>query len=344
MAIASELLELEENREKPLPINPGGWAGGGARGIIPYGSFDHETLKEAVAIIEGTSERYRFEEDGTLTRLELLPSETPEFKKLFEGLGTNYDISGNSRAVLHATIAILANAALKNQSGTALHEQINFTAYSHKAGERGHLLQGMFDDLEKEERSFHPQDEEEEDFDVEALGEEDFDYEEDEDDFSLEPSNPWDVPPHLTALLKEELTTTLEEDLEHMSDDLRAFKAGEKISMGYPYYDEYSGSKLLHYIVGAARTIRKEQHDPDAVWRLHNQFPEAVNFYMAAPEAEFLLNKDGTGKRIENIQHFANSAWMDLVCNLDLKVSPALLEKTRALLTLYPIRSQQLGA
>ncbi len=49
----------------PPPIS----SGASRRGIIPYGSFDPITLKEAAAIVADTSEYYQFAEDGSLQRI-----------------------------------------------------------------------------------------------------------------------------------------------------------------------------------------------------------------------------------------------------------------------------------
>jgi hypothetical protein len=62
---------------KPDAIIPGGWSGRGTRGIIPYDTFDTTTLIEAVAIINGTSDYYRFDETGRLVAL-LPPGHTME--------------------------------------------------------------------------------------------------------------------------------------------------------------------------------------------------------------------------------------------------------------------------
>lgn len=288
---------------RTLPIHVG--AIGMTRDIIPYGSFDHEVLKEAVAIIRGESPHYQFNTRGVLEKFEKFPwkVEQERFAEKRQSISSSNDIPIKTRSILHAVVAILSNASLRYQKDQPLGTQVKLTVHAHHY-ERGPALEAFREG-----------------------------YDESVDE----------VPAHLQKLLRDEFKVTLHEVLAEMNGDLQTLDAGGSVNTGHPYYDVHSGSALLKYLVESADNIRREHKDPEEIWRLHNQYPEAVNFYFAAQEARFLLKNDGSKKRIENVQHFANSRWMDLVGDLEVSVTPALLSQTRTALQYNPLRSMEAG-
>ena len=287
-------------KSKTTPIQAG-WTSS-SRDVIPYEHFDYETLEDAVAVIQGKSEDYRFEEDGTLHVL------NP--KKIYKDAGKHFegftritnDFSADRLQTIQAVTAILANIALRQDRASPVDGSIEITAHPPETGKRGVKSQEMYKKF-RAESTCDPDDDE--------------------------------VPAHLVELLKD-IGPSLTERVEDLESDLQSLKDGTAVTMGH-YRDDYAGAALLGQLVHEVQSLREEKSD-DEIWRMHNTHPDAVNFYFAAQEAEFLLERDGPPKRINNIAPFINSYWPQLAGKIDLKVEPSLLAHARSYLKHVPLR------
>ena len=71
-----------------------------------------------------------------------------------------------------------------------------------------------------------------------------------------------------------------------------------------------------------------EQSHPD-IWRLHNSFPEAVNFIVANRHAKFLLGHDGQQGDIPDAAAFLGSEFLHHAGQVEMHVDPQLLAISR---------------
>ncbi len=342
-------------KSKPLPIQSG-WTG--RRGIIPHGSFDKNTLQEAVAILQGSSTHYYFNEEGDLAKICASPvpksssvsiskkegeaafkamlacddaledeeeahgTDTDRYRKLKaesdrhsavaytyhdslvatqmaeveKFLDSGEDFSPEARRSLYAVLCMLANAALAYKPALDLESHIELTVHSHQHTNSAEMQDCL-------------------DFLRAGVSEE-----------TIEANTREETPQEIREWCP------LVDRMEGVQECMDAFRDGKSLDSGWPYYDTWEGSKLLQVALGNAKTIQRAW-DYDAIWKLHNQCPEAVNFILAAPQAEFLLNQDGTHQPItENLQQFLNSPWMEMAGNIDLRVEPVLLDRTHKML------------
>lgn len=85
----------------------------------------------------------------------------------------------------------------------------------------------------------------------------------------------------------------------------------------------------------------REENKDDEIWKLHNSYPEAVNFYRASHEAEFLLDYGDRGKKINEVAPFINSLWPTFAGGLEVQVSPELLKQAQTYIERNPLREGQ---
>lgn len=84
---------------------------------------------------------------------------------------------------------------------------------------------------------------------------------------------------------------------------------------------------LLRDVMTTANTLRDRSSSD--LWRLHNSYPDAVNFIFAYHEGEQLMNHNGSKVKITKPEAFMGSAWVNMAHNFEFTLDAALLDKVR---------------
>lgn len=96
--------------------------------------------------------------------------------------------------------------------------------------------------------------------------------------------------------------------------------------------------RLLRACMDAATNIHANaegvaayfREPPDHWQRSANQYPAAVSFIRKTSEYAFLLNFDGSTKKIDDLPSFLSNEWSTLMGHVELKVQPEILTALRA--------------